>query len=670
MDHEGQKCVIYIRVSTEMQVDGYSLEGQKHYIKRYAEREGMIVKDIYEELGRSGKDVENRPAFQKMLKDIASGLAIDYVLVYKLSRFGRNVADTLTSLEFIQSYGVNLIATEEGIDSSQAIGKLLISVLSAVAEIERVNIIEQTMNGRKEKARQGKWNGGFAPYGYDLVNGELKIAEDEAPVIKQIFDLYANTNKGINGVAKELSIQGIRKKVRHNGKLDYWTSHSLKSILDNPVYVGKIAYGRRSKEKIKGTHPYHIVPQNDYIITDGLHEPIITEDIWEKTVAKRKKSGVPCVSSIGHRRTHLLTGILKCPVCGKSMSTTRNHYFDENNVNVGTYYYGCQFSKYARGKTCTYRRTVKKELIEAYILEFIKIIIDDENFAQEIKNKINSKTDTSALAKELETYKKSLKESMHRKNRIENDIDNLPIDSKHYDEMYSDLNTRLYKMYDVISEIQDRIENLTSRMDAVQSEEITIENIYTILKNFNSLYEVMSDEEKKQLLLYLIKRIDIYEDFTRDNIIKSIELNFRIYKNLTLSEKPLNTLDDKSVFVNHIISTPANNEIPIKIDITEEMQKRLYEKIIEIERSKDKKKRGQYNTKMVTYKKIQEYISEKYGFHVHTCYIAQVKRSCGVFMYDAPNAVEQLKHPRPNVPPEKAAAIKEALYHFGVIKES
>lgn len=177
----------------------------------------------------------------------------------------------------------------------------------------------------------------------------------------------------------------------------------------------------------------------------------------------------------------------------------------------------------------------------------------------------------------------------------------------------------------------------------------------------------MSDEEKKQLLLYLIKRIDIYENFTRDNIIKSIEFNFRIYNNLTLSEKPLKTLDDKSNFVTHIISTPANNEIPIKIDITEEMQKRLYAKIIEIERSKDKKKRGQYNTKMVTYKKIQEYVSEKYGFHVYTCYIAQVKRNCGFFMYDAPNAVEQFKHSRPNVSSKKAIAI---IYHFRVIKES
>lgn len=87
-----------------------------------------------------------------------------------------------------------MIATEEGIDSSQTSGKLLISVLSAVSEIERENIIEQTMNGRKEKARQGGWNGGFAPYGYRLVNGKLEINEEEAGTVKKIFELYAKTN--------------------------------------------------------------------------------------------------------------------------------------------------------------------------------------------------------------------------------------------------------------------------------------------------------------------------------------------------------------------------------------------------------------------------------------------------------------------------------------------
>lgn len=168
MNRSGMKCVLYPRVSTEMQVDEFSLDGQINSLKRFADREEMIVVDIYEDAGKSGKSIEGRPAFKKMLSDIENGLQIDYILVYKLSRFGRNAADILNSLEFIQSYGINLICIEERIDSSQASRKLLISVLSAVAEIERENIIEQTMNGRKEKARQGGWNGDFAPYGYYL----------------------------------------------------------------------------------------------------------------------------------------------------------------------------------------------------------------------------------------------------------------------------------------------------------------------------------------------------------------------------------------------------------------------------------------------------------------------------------------------------------------------
>ena len=214
MYREGKKCVIYVRVSTEMQVDGYSLDGQRNILKRYAEREGMIIVDTYEDAGKSGKSIEGRPAFQKMISDIENGLAIDYILVYKLSRFGRNTTDVLNSLELIQSYDINLISVEDGIDSSQSSGKLLISLLSSVSEIERENIIEQTMNGRREKARQGGWNGGFAPYGYDLVDGKLVIEEEEAIIVRKIFDLYVNTNYGIEKIAKELNLQGLKKKIR------------------------------------------------------------------------------------------------------------------------------------------------------------------------------------------------------------------------------------------------------------------------------------------------------------------------------------------------------------------------------------------------------------------------------------------------------------------------
>ena len=188
-------CYIYTRVSTAMQVDGYSLDAQKDKLRKYAAFQDYYVAGEYSDEGRSGKSVEGRPEFMRMLRDIEEGKdRISYVLVFKLSRFGRNAADVLTSLQRMQDFGVNLICVEDGIDSSKDSGKLMISVLSAVAEIERENILVQTMEGRRQKAREGKWNGGFAPYGYKLVDGQLQIAEDEAEIIKLIFDKYIHTS--------------------------------------------------------------------------------------------------------------------------------------------------------------------------------------------------------------------------------------------------------------------------------------------------------------------------------------------------------------------------------------------------------------------------------------------------------------------------------------------
>ncbi|MDC0798410.1 recombinase family protein [Coprococcus comes] len=334
MNRYGKRCVLYPRVSTEMQVDGYSLEGQKNMLTRFADREEMIVVDTYEDAGKSGKSIEGRPAFQKMLRDIEDGLDIDYILVYKLSRFGRNAADILNSLELVQSYGVNLICIEEGIDSSQTSGKLLISVLSAVAEIERENIIEQTMNGRREKARQGGWNGGFAPYGYTLEDNKLMIEETEAVAIRKIFELYTSSEIGLGGIANQLNLQGIRKIPRQNGTLEDWTGHFIKLILDNPVYCGKIAYGRRTKEKVKGTkNDYQMKRNDDYILTEGQHKGIVSEEVWEKAHAKRLRTGVKQPSKIGRDRVHLLSGLLKCPVCGSPMYTNKHAWTNKDGTS-------------------------------------------------------------------------------------------------------------------------------------------------------------------------------------------------------------------------------------------------------------------------------------------------------------------------------------------------
>ena len=268
------KVYTYTRVSTAMQIDGYSLDAQKARMKAYADFNDYQIVGEYEDAGKSGKSIEGRASFCRMMDDIKSGKdGVSYVLVFKLSRFGRNAADVLSTLQVMQDFGVNLICVEDGIDSSKDAGKLMISVLSAVAEIERENIRVQTMEGRIQKAREGRWNGGFAPYGYRLVDGRLEINEEEAPAIRTIFDQYVNTNMGATGLAKYLENHGIHKIQRQNGKNPLFAASTIQKILKNPVYCGKIAFGRRRTEKVKGTrNEYKLVEQESYLLVDGLHE--------------------------------------------------------------------------------------------------------------------------------------------------------------------------------------------------------------------------------------------------------------------------------------------------------------------------------------------------------------------------------------------------------------
>ena len=647
MNREGKKCVLYPRVSTEMQVDGYSLEGQKNSLKRFADREEMEIVGVYEDAGKSGKSIEGRPAFKKMLSDIKNGLEIDYILVYKLSRFGRNAADILNSLEFVQSYGINLICIEEGIDSSQTSGKLLISVLSAVAEIERENIIEQTMNGRREKARQGGWNGGFAPYGYYLENNQLLIEETEAKAIRIIFEKFGNSDIGLGGVAKYLNLQGIKKIPRQNGKLETWSSHLIRQILDNPVYCGKIAYGRRTREKVKGTkNEYKQVHTDDYILEEGQHEGIVSEELWEKVRAKRIATGIKRPSKVGKDRSHLLTGVLKCPMCGSSMYTNKHAWTNKDGTYKEVYYYICGRNKQERGHHCDYKASLRKTDIEPLVIEAVKELVSDKYFAREIKSRIGIQTDTSNVDKEIANYESKLKEVDLNKARLEREIDNLPADARYRERKIHDMTLRLDGLYDTIVELEERIEDAKLRRSSIEMEAITLENVYKIMKNFGKLYAIMSDEEKKSVISYLIKEIQIYPNGESEMPLKSIEFNFPIYRDGKEVRKVLwergNTVETVA-----LLSRETN---PLTVEVR-----------MEVETGEIKEH--------PTYKRIQGYVQEKYGFKVHTAYIAEVKCMVGLDMHKAPNAVEQRKHEYHPCPPEKVEAIKDALRHFGLISE-
>ena len=382
MSKEKIKVYLYTRVSTTMQIDGYSLDAQKTKMKAFCDYNEYEIAGEYEDTGKSGKSIEGRIAFNQMMDDIKSGKdEVSYVLVFKLSRFGRNAADVLATLQVMQDFGVNLICVEDGIDSSKDAGKLMISVLSAVAEIERENIRVQTMEGRMQKAREGKWNGGFAPYGYSLIDGKLEVNEEEAVAIRTIFDQYVNTDLEANGIAKYLENHGIHKIARQNGTNPLFDAALIRRIIQNPVYSGKISYGRRRTEKVHGTrNEYRQVRKDDYLLVDGLHEALVSEEVWEqaqvKVAAQAKK--YEKVNRDKGEKIHLLSGILKCPVCGSGMYGNKAIKKRKDGSNYKDfYYYGYKHRNMTRGHKCDYRRQVHEEMLDAAVAEVISKLVSN-----------------------------------------------------------------------------------------------------------------------------------------------------------------------------------------------------------------------------------------------------------------------------------------------------
>lgn len=298
----------------------------------------------------------------------------------------------------------------------------------------------------------------------------------------------------------------------------------------NPVYCGKIAYGRRTREKVKGTkNEYKQVHTDDYILEDGQHEGIVSEELWQKVHAKRKATGIKQPSKVGKDRSHLLTGVLKCPLCGTSMYTNKHAWTNKDGTYKEVYYYICGRNKQERGHHCDYKASLRKTDIEPLIVEALKELVSDAYFAKEIEKRIGVQTDTSTVDKELANYENKLKEVDLNKARLENEIDNLPADARYRERKIHDMTLRLDALYDMMVELEERIEDAKLRKSSIEMEAITLDNVYKIMQNFGKLYAIMSDEEKKSLITYLIKEIQIYPNGESEMPLKSIEFNFPIY---------------------------------------------------------------------------------------------------------------------------------------------
>ena len=422
----------------------------------------------------------------------------------------------------------------------------------------------------------------------------------------------------------------------------------MRQILDNPVYCGKIAYGRRTREKVKGTkNEYKQVHAEDYILEDGQHEGIVSEELWQKVHAKRVATGIKQPSKTGKDRSHLLTGVLKCPLCGSPMYTNKHAWTNKDGTYKEVYYYICGRNKQERGHYCEYKASLRKTDIEPLVIEAIRELVSDKSFAKEIKKRFGVQTDTSKIDKELANYESKLKEVDLNKARLEREIDNLPADAKYRERKIHDMTIRLDGLYDTIVELEERIEDAKLRRSSIEMEAITLENVYRIMENFSKLYAIISDEEKKSLVSYLIKEIQIYPNGTSDRILKSIEFNFPIYRDGREIRK---LLWENGNTVETVVKLSLKKDTP-KIEVTMEPDE-------ESNYTPEEK---------ATYQKIKEYVKDKYGVNVHTSYIAQVKRMCGLDMGENYNKSKKENPEVKQCPQEKVEYIKDALRYFGLV---
>lgn len=228
------KVALYCRVSTpEQSNEGVSLDSQLSKLKLYAESKEYEIYDSYIDGGYSGKNT-NRPEYQRMIQDVNN---YDGILVFKIDRIHRNQRNFISMMDKLSRENKQFISLHENIDTSTAIGRFVMYMMQLIAQLESEQIGERVYTAMNHIAENGKGLlGGFTPYGYNNVEGNLEIVESESSIVKDIFNMKL---KGytFTKIAEILNNKGIHTRNGNN-----WTYKSISYILHNPVYVGWLSW--------------------------------------------------------------------------------------------------------------------------------------------------------------------------------------------------------------------------------------------------------------------------------------------------------------------------------------------------------------------------------------------------------------------------------------------
>lgn len=284
----------YTRVSTENQIENYSIDEQVERIKSYCAAKGWTLAHTYIDRGYSGGNTD-RPGLQKMLEAVRKHEA-DAIVVYKLDRLSRSQKDTLTLIEDeLLSNGVDFISINENFDTSTPFGRAMIGILSVFAQLEKDQITERFTMGRIGRGKAGFFHGGGnAPTGYDYTDGHLIINVHGERQVHQIFDMFT----------AGLSINAIYRRMQDTYSNENWSAIKVSCILRNTIYIGKVKFAGQ-----------------EY---DGQHEPIIPLEQFQDVQKLLAKRPIPVKTPF--RAEYLLTGLVRCARCGARYSANHGYY--------------------------------------------------------------------------------------------------------------------------------------------------------------------------------------------------------------------------------------------------------------------------------------------------------------------------------------------------------
>lgn len=368
----------YVRVSTENQLENYSIEEQTMRIRSYCQAKGWHLIKIYTDGGYSGGNI-NRPALQQMLTDMKRG-TVDAIIVYKLDRLSRSQKDTLTLIEdHMLSAGVDFISINENFDTSSPFGRAMIGILSVFAQLEKDQITERFTMGRIGRSKAGYYHGGpNAPRGYQYVDGALIVDEFKASQVKEIFRLFLD-GKSINRIARQM-------EQKYGGR---WNAAGVRVILLNSTYIGKVKFAG--------------------VEYDGRHQPLISKEDFETAqkllFSPARDAKKNSAQKNPFRAETLLSGLILCSRCGARYSGCHGYYKCYSRAKGNP--------RYIKDPNCKNDNWIISEL-DSLTISSIRELLDNNDLLDAAIENARPSLEDSANEIEITTHLKEIEAQINR----------------------------------------------------------------------------------------------------------------------------------------------------------------------------------------------------------------------------------------------------------------